>query len=71
MGDHKVGVLCVYKDEKHERKSMKYQSRRDMELSLDEISQNKIIGFVFLKDIFEEMIQKEILDQDYHYDSTA
>jgi hypothetical protein len=38
MGDHKVGVLCVYKDEKHERKSMKYQSRRDMELSLDEIS---------------------------------
>lgn len=28
-----------------------------------------IIGFIFLKDIFEEMIKSQIHDKDLHYDS--
>ena len=30
-----------------------------------------IIGLVFLKDIFEELIKREIDDEDLHYDSKA
>ena len=31
---------------------------------------SSILGFVFLKDIFEEIIKAEIEDKDVHYDST-
>ena len=30
-----------------------------------------VLGFVFLKDIFEEMIKTEIHDTDMHFDSMA
>lgn len=32
---------------------------------------SQVLGFVFLKDIFEEMIKSEINDNDVHFDSSA
>lgn len=30
-----------------------------------------IVGLICIKDIFEDIMQEELIDQDYHFDSTA
>ena len=36
-----------------------------------EMNMENILGFVFIKDIFEEMYKKEIDDEDVHFKSEA
>ena len=38
-------------------------------MKVNEKDMSSILGLVFLKDIFEELIKREIDDEDLHYDS--
>lgn len=67
MQEKKLSVIMVNDEIKNKNKSVLLRSRNDM---LVENGANSIMGFVFLKDIFEEIIKAEIEDQDVHVDST-
>lgn len=67
MQDKKVSVLMLVDEVKDKKASVMLRSRNDM---LIENTSQKCLGFVFLKDIFEEIVKAEIEDQDVHIDST-
>lgn len=67
MQEKKLDVIMITDEIKEKRRSMLLRSRNDM---LVESNSNGILGFVFLNDIFEEIIKAEIEDQDIHIDST-
>lgn len=68
MQEKKLSVLMITNDIKEKRRSIALRSRNEM---LVDNNSHGIIGFVFLKDIFEEIIKAEIEDQDVHIDSTV
>lgn len=68
MQEKKLGVIMVNDEIKEKRKSVFLRSRNDM---LVESNSHSILGFVFLKDIFEEVLKAEVEDQDVHLDSVA
>ena len=67
MQEKKLSTVMVVDEQRQKRKSIQLRSRNDM---LVDNNRTQILGFVFLKDIFEEIIKAEIEDQDYHFDST-
>lgn len=64
MKEKEATALVVTSEQVELRKSVKFRSRTEMI-----VPENKMIGFIFIKDIFEEMIKQEINDQDAHFDS--
>ena len=67
MQEKKLGVIMVTDEVREKRKSNAFRSRNEM---LVDNNSHGILGFVFLKDIFEEIIKAEIEDLDVHMDST-
>ena len=68
MQESRTCVLVISDIKNQRRKSFAIRSRNDM---IVKKKNSKTIGFVFLKDIFEEIIKTEIHDQDIHFDSKA
>jgi len=68
MQEKKLGVVMVCDEIKNKNKSFLLRSRNDM--LVENNTNSHALGFVFLKDIFEEIIKAEIEDQDVHIDST-
>lgn len=67
MQEKKLSVIMVVEEIRNRTKSVRLRSKNDM---LVDTNGHGILGFVFLKDIFEEIIKAEIEDQDVHMDST-
>lgn len=68
MQESRTSVLVITDDKNQRRRSFAIRSRNDM---IVKKNNPLTIGFVFLKDIFEEIIKTEMNDQDIHFDSKA
>lgn len=64
MKEKEVSALVVSRDQIGSRASFQFRSRNEMV-----VNESQILGFVFQKDIFQEMIKTQLHDQDLHFDS--
>ena len=69
MHRENMSLLLIANDVVNLGVSRIQRSRNNMKVGEKDLS--GILGLVFLKDIFEELIKREIDDEDLHYDSRA